>query len=85
MAVGSRWREFREACDAFLGVVALPSWPSELLQRGGELRERHLPECVAFASTLPAGPAPEDEYLGGPTGELLELEDAGELGAEGCV
>lgn len=43
MAVGSRWREFREACEAFLAVVSLPSLPSELLQRGEELRRRLLP------------------------------------------
>jgi hypothetical protein len=40
--VGSRWREFREACDAFLAVVSLPSLPSELLRRGTALRTRLL-------------------------------------------
>lgn len=43
--------------DAF--VQAVESSPHNLVSKRarGELRERHLPECVAFASTLPAGPA----------------------------
>lgn len=43
--------------DAF--IQAVESSPHNLVSRRarGELRERHLPECVAFAHTLPAGPA----------------------------
>src|SRR5690606_18961769 len=40
-------------------VQAVEASPHNLVSRRarGELRERHLPECVAFAATLPSGPA----------------------------
>ena len=40
-------------------VAAVESSPHNLVSRRArqELRERHLPECAAFAATLPAGPA----------------------------
>lgn len=43
--------------DAF--VTAVETSPHNLVSRRArqELRERHLPECVAFAATLPTGPA----------------------------
>jgi hypothetical protein len=54
--VGSRWREFREACDAFLAVVSLPSLPSELLSRGRELRQRLLERPRKRVAQLAATP-----------------------------
>ena len=40
-------------------VHAVETSPHNLVSRRarGELRERHLPECLAFAATLPQGPA----------------------------
>ena len=47
----------QDQLEAF--VQAVESSPHNLVSRRarGELRERHLPECVAFAATLPKGPA----------------------------
>ena len=47
----------QQQLDAF--VQAVESSPHNLVSQRArtELRERHLPECVAFAATLPVGPA----------------------------
>lgn len=49
--------EQQDRLEAF--VQAVESSPHNLVSKRarGELRERHLPECAAFAASLPRGPA----------------------------
>lgn len=50
-------REQTDALERFVQAVETSSHNLVSKRARTELRERHLPECAAFAATLPAGPA----------------------------